>query len=182
MTWSFRFFYILACLIYLGAQGDRSFISVIPSSTKPVLEISKYWQKHVTSLVTKIYSPKFADKRINSKGIRAASVLSTRSCFTCFEKWYKVFNDLDGVQRSLLVCMNHMNHEMYIHHSFLAPWVYLCSTSLKHSNTVVINRSLWSETSKTYREGPCWVLHRKFPFIVQCPAIPSVFLWDILHY
>ncbi len=61
---------------------------------------------------------------------RAASVLSTQSCFSSFEKQYQVFNGLDGVKVPLLVCTNHITNEKHAHHGFLAPRPYLCSTSL----------------------------------------------------
>ena len=47
------------------------------------------------------------------------------------EKQYQVFNDLDGLKVRLLVYTNHINNEMHLHHGFLAPRAYLCSTSLK---------------------------------------------------
>ncbi len=40
-----------------------------------------------------------------------------------------------------LVCMPHMNHEMYMHLCFLAPQVYLCSTSLQSPQFTVIGES-----------------------------------------
>ncbi len=72
----------------------------------------------------------FRVNRMSSKGSRAASVLSTRSCFSSFEKWYRLLNCLDGIKGSTLVNTNHINCEICTEHCFLAPWVYLCSTSL----------------------------------------------------
>ncbi len=40
------------------------------------------------------------------------------------------------VKGPLLACMNHINHEMYMHPCFLAPQVYLCSTSLRMLLTI----------------------------------------------
>ncbi len=72
----------------------------------------------------------FCVNQMSSKGARAASVLSTQSCFFSFEKWYRLLNGLDGIKGSILVYTNHINYEICIEHCFLAPWVYLCSTSL----------------------------------------------------
>ncbi len=47
-----------------------------------------------------------------SQGARAASVLSTQSCFTNFEKYYHVFNSLDDLKGPLLVYTNHINNHM----------------------------------------------------------------------
>ncbi len=87
----------------------------------------------------------FCDNRMYSQGARAASVLSTESCFLSFEKWYHVFNGLKGLKVPLLVYTNHINNEKHVHHgflpgmgSFLAPRPYLCSTSL-HSRHRPVN-------------------------------------------
>ncbi len=74
----------------------------------------------------------FCDNRMYSQGARAASVLSTKSCFSSFEKQYKVFNGLDGIKVPLLIYTNRINNEKHVHHGFLAPRPYLCSTSLRH--------------------------------------------------
>ncbi len=73
-----------------------------------------------------------------SQGARAASVLSTRSCFCSFEKQYQVFNGLDGLRVPLLVYTNHIDNEKHVHHGFLAPRPYLCSTSLIHYDQYTI--------------------------------------------
>ncbi len=52
----------------------------------------------------RIYSQ--GDNRIYSQGARAASVVSTQSYFTSFEKQYQVFNGLDGHKGPLLVYTN----------------------------------------------------------------------------
>ena len=39
---------------------------------------------------------------------------------------------LDGLKVPLLVCTNHINNEKHVHHGFLAPRPYLCSTSLSN--------------------------------------------------
>ncbi len=62
-----------------------------------------------------------------SEGARAASVLSTQSCFSSFEKQYQVLNGLDGLKGPLLVYTNHMNNEKHVYHGFLALQAYLCS-------------------------------------------------------
>ncbi len=73
----------------------------------------------------------FCDNRMYSQGARAASVLSTHSCFSTSQKQYRVFNGLDGLKVPLLVYTNHINNKKHVHHGFLAPRPYLCSTSLK---------------------------------------------------
>ncbi len=49
------------------------------------------------ALITKSNPADFHDNPICSQGPRAASVLSTQSGFTPFEKLYQVFNGLDGL-------------------------------------------------------------------------------------
>ena len=97
-------------------------------------EFTRGWTKNgrtaSLALITKMYCTNFGVNWMSSKGTRAASVLSTQSCFTSFENWYKVFDGLDGVKGPLLACMTHMNHEMHMHLCFLASQVYLCSTLL----------------------------------------------------
>ena len=83
------------------------------------------------ALITKSNLINFCDNRMYSQGASAASVLSTQSCFSSFEKQYQVFNGLDGLKIPLLVYTNHINNEKHVHHGFLAPWAYLCSTSFK---------------------------------------------------
>ncbi len=43
-------------------------------------------------------------------------------------------NGLDGLKVPLLVYTNHINNKKHVHHGFLAPRPYLCSTSLKFYN------------------------------------------------
>ncbi len=51
---------------------------------------------------------------------------------------------LDGHKVPLLVYTNHINNKKLVHHGFLAPWPYLCSTSLTNlaTNQSIINLSL----------------------------------------
>ncbi len=84
----------------------------------------------VAQKVLKSNPANFRDNRICSLGARAASILSTQSCSSSFEKQYQVFNDLDGLKGPLLVYTNHINKERHVHHGFLAHQAYLCSTSL----------------------------------------------------
>ena len=46
---------------------------------------------------------------------------------------YRLLNGLNGIKGSILVWTNHINYGKCIEHWFLAPWVYLCSTSLKQN-------------------------------------------------
>ncbi len=43
---------------------------------------------------------------------------------------FTIHNGLDGLKGPLLVYTNHINNEKRMHHGFLAPHAYLCSTSL----------------------------------------------------
>ncbi len=45
--------------------------------------------------------------------------------------FYQDFHAIDGLKGPLLVYTNHINHEKPMHHGFLAPQVYLCSTSFR---------------------------------------------------
>ncbi len=45
------------------------------------------------------------------------------------------------VKPGLLACMTHINHEMYMHLCFLAPKVYLCSTSLNQQKLLCTEKN-----------------------------------------
>ncbi len=159
---------VLPIFVILGVRGHLwrkrgppSLKSEVPGRRKSPYCI-KNGRTASLALITEVYCTNFGVHRMNSKAARAASVLSTRSCFTSFVNWYKVFNGLDGVKGPLLACMNHMNHEMYIHPCFLAPWVYICSTSLTrlqrgvytfssanapHSSSLILNKKRFTEDS-----------------------------------
>ncbi len=63
----------------------------------------------------------------------AIAFIST--CFLGHEKYMTDFNDIYGIKGSILVWTNYINYEKCIEHWFLAPWVYLCSTSLMQAVT-----------------------------------------------
>ncbi len=44
---------------------------------------------------------------------------------------HPIFNGLDGLKVPLLYT-NHINNKKHVHHGFLEPRSYLCSTSLSH--------------------------------------------------
>ncbi len=103
-----------------------------PGSTKATTSLA---------LVSRSYNANFHNNRICSQGTRAASIWSTQSGFTSFEKQYliqylTIFNGLDGLKGPLLVYNYHINNERHMHHGFLAPQAYLCSRVLNPSRTV----------------------------------------------
>ncbi len=123
-------FDILPGFIYLGGtRGPPSKNSVTPGSTKSNNRL-KIGRTTSLALTTKSTPVIFCDNRMYSQGDRAASVLSTQSCFSSFEKQYHVLNGLDGLKVPLLVYTNHINNKKHVHHGFLAPRPYLCSTFL----------------------------------------------------
>ncbi len=49
----------------------------------------------------------------------------------CRKRFLKISEpSVDGVKGPLLVYTNHINNEKHVHHGFLTPQAYLCSTSL----------------------------------------------------
>ncbi len=50
-----------------------------------------------------------------------------------------------GSKGSILVWTNHINYEKCIEYGFLAPWVYLCSTSFK-----VVMVSIYTKNLQNY--------------------------------
>ncbi len=131
VTLSSRFFIFCLVLYIWGVQGDPPPKIQWPLVAKKLPNISKIGRTTSLALITKRTPVIFCDNRRYSQGARAASVLSTQSYFTTFEKEYQVFNGLDGLKVRLLVYTNHINNEKHVHHGFLAPWSYLCSTSLR---------------------------------------------------
>ena len=61
---------------------------------------------------------------------------ATHPIDTKIGRLYRLLNGLNGIKGSIPLWTNHINYEKCIEHWFLAPCVYLCSTSLKHVNTV----------------------------------------------
>ncbi len=131
--WSSRFLIFCLVLYIWGVQGDPPPKIQRPRVAQNLNNISKIGRTPSLALMTKSTPVIFCDNRLYSQGARAASVLSTQSCFSSFEKQYQVFNGLGGLKVSLLVYTNHINNEKHVHHGFLAPWPYLCSTSLTHN-------------------------------------------------
>ena len=130
MTWSSRFFIFCLVLYIWGVQGDPPPKIQSPLVAQNLNNISKIGRTTSLALITKSTPVIFCDNRMYSQGARAASVLSTQSCFSTFEKQYQVLNGIDVLKVPLLVYTNHINNEKHVHHGFLAPRAYLCSTSL----------------------------------------------------
>ncbi len=130
MTRCFRFFIYLRVGGHFGLkrgpplQNQRSLVG------ENLLIVPKIGRTATLALITKMYHANFLINRMSSQGARASSVLSTPSCFSSFEKWYRLLYGLNGIKGSILVWTNHINYEKCIEQWFLAPWVYLCSTSL----------------------------------------------------
>ncbi len=131
MTWSSRFLIFCLVLYIWGVQGDPPPKIQCTLVAQNLNKISKIGRTTSLALITKSTPVIFCDNRMYSQGARAASVLSTQSCFSTFEKQYQVSNGLDGLKVPLLVYTNHINHKKHVDHGFLAPRPYLCSTSLK---------------------------------------------------
>ncbi len=147
MTWSSRFFIFCLDLYIWGVQGDPPPKIQWPLVAKNLNSISKIGRTTSLALMTKSTAVIFCDNRMYSHSARAASVLSTQSCFSSFEKQYQVFNGLEGLKVPLLVSTNHINNEKHVQHWFLALRPYLCSTSLNpiekfKSSILHLNRSL----------------------------------------
>ena len=105
-------YYTLGSLIYLGGtRWPPSIIFGALGSRKSTLNI-KNREDHVTSHYSKKQSSEFWWQSKNySQGARAASVLSTHSCFTPFEEWHQASNGLDGLKGLLKVCPSHINND-----------------------------------------------------------------------
>ncbi len=80
----------------------------------------------------------------------------------------KVFNGLDGLKGPLLVHVytNHINNEKCMHHGFLAPHAYLCSTSLIKSNKLATFLQLWCTGKR----------------VIMTPAVGRSEVSSFLHY
>ncbi len=83
---------------FIYVRGTRG-----PLVAQNLVNISKIGRTTSLALITKSNPLNFSDNRISSQGARDASVLSTQSCFSSFEKQYQVFNELDGLKGPLLV-------------------------------------------------------------------------------
>ncbi len=107
----------------------------------------------------------------------------TQSCFSSFEKQYQVFNGLDGLQVPLLVCTNHINNEKHVHHGFLAPRLYLCSTSLNKLLLRSQKSFIWVRCQNLPMYLPYHLVHEVHAYLVTNMLFPELICaWQLFFW
>ncbi len=121
------------------------------------------------------------------------------------EVWLKSYSDLLPLHLRMYcidteaLVFNHINNKKHVHHGFLAPQPYLCSTSLIWPYQ--ISASYWCMDERLHRglwpdeliclwfriNATCWLQHRMvarilfrfafFPFHIRDSGQQSVYIW-----